>query len=289
MSFLRSTIVMNPSLVLACPGRRCGTSRRPPPAAVASGRFEVAGEDVVPADDDLAELAGRQQLDPVVDLGPGDLHLDAPDRVPDGAGAACRTRAGWWWRSARSRTGRTPRRSSAENAALNRSSTATGSERPAGDAQPQPRAAGRPSAPPRAAPMYMVGTPWKTVTFSRTISSIAASPVNRASSTSVPPRRNVPFMPTVCPNVWNSGRQPSTTSSGVTSLASKTLTVAFITRFRWVSSGALGLPGGAAGVEDDRDVLGLAGQRRCAAAAPRRPRPPAAAARRPARPATGRR
>ena len=50
------------------------------------GVVEVAGEDVVPADDDLAELArpaaarsGRRPLG-------GDLHLDAPDRVADGAG-----------------------------------------------------------------------------------------------------------------------------------------------------------------------------------------------------------
>ena len=49
-------------------------------------------------------------------------------------------------------------------------------------------------------------------------------------------------MPTVWPNVWNSGRQPSTTSLGRASLASKTLTVAFITRLRWVSTAPLGWP-----------------------------------------------
>ncbi len=54
--------------------------------------------------------------------------------------------------------------------------------------------------------------------------------------------RNVPFMPTVCPNVWNSGRQPSTTSLRVESFASKTLTVAFITRLRCVSSAPFGSP-----------------------------------------------
>ena len=42
--------------------------------------------------------------------------------------------------------------------------------------------------------MYIVGTPWKMVTFSRTISSIAASPVNGACSTRVPPSRNVAFI-----------------------------------------------------------------------------------------------
>ena len=72
--------------------------------------------------------------------------------------------------------------------------------------------------------------------------SMAALPVNRASSTSVAPMRNVPFMPTVWPKVWNSGRQPRTTSDGLASLASKTLTVAFITRFRWVSTAPLGCP-----------------------------------------------
>ncbi len=90
--------------------------------------------------------------------------------------------------------------------------------------------------------MYIVGTPWKTVTPSRTISSMAASPLNRASSTSVPPSRKVPFIPTVWPNVWNSGRHPSTTSSWRASFASKTLTVAFMTRLRWVSSAPLGWP-----------------------------------------------
>ena len=105
-----------------------------------------------------------------------------------------------------------PSKISAWNTSLNRSSTATGSDAPP---ETHSRSSGSWSALAAASssPMYIVGTPWKTVTFSRTIRSIAASPVNRASSTSVPPSRNVPFMPTVWPNVWNSGRQPITTSS----------------------------------------------------------------------------
>jgi hypothetical protein len=39
----------------------------------------------VAAHDDLAELAGREQLDALLDLGLGDLDLDAPDRLADGA------------------------------------------------------------------------------------------------------------------------------------------------------------------------------------------------------------
>ncbi len=174
MSFLRSTMVMKPcsSLVPRSPLRNQPSTMA---AAVVLRPAEVAGEDVVAADDDLAELAGRQQLDPVVELGPGDLHLDAPDRVADRAGLGPEVRAGWWWPSARSRTARTPRRWSASNAALNRSSTATGSEAP-----PEMHSRRRGSCVVAAAaasssPTYIVGTPWKTLTFSRSIRSIAAS------------------------------------------------------------------------------------------------------------------
>ncbi len=88
----------------------------------------------------------------------------------------------------------------------------------------------------------MVGTPWKASTPSRSIRSMAAGPVNRLSSTSVAPIRKVPFIATVWPKLWNSGRQPSTTSVLRASLASKTFTVAFMTRLRWVSTAPLGTP-----------------------------------------------
>ena len=66
MSFLRSTIVMKPVGVL---GAEVPGAEPPVDDGLGGGVgvVEVAGEDVVPADDDLAELAGRQQLDPVVD------------------------------------------------------------------------------------------------------------------------------------------------------------------------------------------------------------------------------
>jgi hypothetical protein len=47
--------------------------------------IEAPGEHVVAADDDLAQLADRQRFDLVVHLCPGDLHLDAPDRLTDRA------------------------------------------------------------------------------------------------------------------------------------------------------------------------------------------------------------
>jgi hypothetical protein len=80
------------------------------------------------------------------------------------------------------------------------------------------------------------------LTSSRSIVSIASSPLNRASRTRVPPIRKVPFIATVCPKVWNSGRHPITTSSGRASLASNTFTVAFMTRLRWVSRAPFGSP-----------------------------------------------
>ena len=79
---------------------------------------------------------------------------------------------------------------------------------------------------------YIVGTPWKTVTPSATISSIAAAASKRGSRTSVAPCLQIVFMLTVCPKVWNSGSAPSATSPGCRSCASNALTVAFITRLR---------------------------------------------------------
>ncbi len=52
---------------------------------------------------------------------------------------------------------------------------------------------------------YMVGTPANDVTFSRFMSSRAATGSNRGIRTMVACRRNPVFMTTVWPNEWNSG------------------------------------------------------------------------------------
>jgi len=49
---------------------------------------QVTGEDVVPAQHHLADLADAEKLDVVLDLGLGDGRVSAPDRPPDGAGLA---------------------------------------------------------------------------------------------------------------------------------------------------------------------------------------------------------
>ena len=49
-------------------------------------------------------------------------------------------------------------------------------------------------------------------------------------------------MDTDWPNVWNSGRQPMTTSSRPIGFASKAFAVAFMTRLRCVSTAPLGRP-----------------------------------------------
>ncbi len=88
----------------------------------------------------------------------------------------------------------------------------------------------------------MVGTPWKVFAPSATISSMARAASKRGSRTRVAPARQVEFMETVWPKAWKRGSAPSATSSGRTSLASKALTVAFITRLKWLSTAPLGTP-----------------------------------------------
>ncbi len=56
------------------------------------------------------------------------------------------------------------------------------------------------------------------------------------------PARQVELRETVWPKAWNSGRAPSATSSGRMSLASKALTVAFMTRLKWLSTAPFGTP-----------------------------------------------
>ena len=65
-------------------------------------------------------------------------------------------------------------------------------------------------------------------------------------------------MQQVWPKVWNSGRQPSTTSSGVDVEAVHRRRDDVHRDVEVGDLGALGLPGGAAGVEDDGGVVGLA-------------------------------
>ena len=62
---------------------------------------------------------------------------------------------------------------------------------------------------------YMVGTPSKIVTLSRSMISSALPASNRGSRVSVPPPATAAFSPQVRPKTWNSGRQPMTTSSGL--------------------------------------------------------------------------
>jgi len=62
--------------------------------------------------------------------------------------------------------------------------------------------------------MYIVGTPPMRVTWSRSMISRALAGSNRGRSVSVAPRRTEAFIMQVCPNTWNSGRRPKTTSPG---------------------------------------------------------------------------
>jgi len=70
----------------------------------------------------------------------------------------------------------------------------------------------------------------------------AVAPSNRGSSTSVAPTRKAAFIAQVWPKEWNSGKQPSTTSSRQSSMMSVADSDAFSTMLSWVSTAPLGLP-----------------------------------------------
>jgi hypothetical protein len=91
-------------------------------------------------------------------------------------------------------------------------------------------------------PAYMVGTPSKTVTRSRpsTVSALAAS--NRGTSVRHEPATTEALSPQVRPKQWNSGRQPITTSSGVSSTRVSAAIRALLARFACVSSAPFGCP-----------------------------------------------
>ena len=89
---------------------------------------------------------------------------------------------------------------------------------------------------------YMVGTPSKTVTPSRSITFSAVAGSNRGISVRHAPDTTAALSPQVCPKLWNSGRQPITTSSGPISISVVVDTVALRCMLAWVSSAPLGVP-----------------------------------------------
>ena len=102
--------------------------------------------------------------------------------------------------------------------------------------------------------LYIVGTPWKTVTASRSMISSALSGSKRGSIVTVAPLQTAQFIVQVWPNEWNSGSAPSSTSPGLNS-AKPDHRVAVAQQVRVRQLGALGLAGGAARVEDHRGVV----------------------------------
>ena len=89
---------------------------------------------------------------------------------------------------------------------------------------------------------YMVGTPSKIATASRSMMSSALAGSNLGSSVSVPAEATVAFSPQVRPKTWNSGRQPITTSSALFFSSVRAVSSALRTRPAWVSSAPFGWP-----------------------------------------------
>src|SRR5215217_56780 len=90
--------------------------------------------------------------------------------------------------------------------------------------------------------LYIVGTPWKIVTLSRSMISSAFSGSKRGSIVTVAPTLTALFMVHVWPNEWNSGSAPRSTSSALISPSFWETPAEFLYRFRWVSSAPFGLP-----------------------------------------------
>ena len=88
----------------------------------------------------------------------------------------------------------------------------------------------------------MVGTPSNTVTRSRSITCSAAAGLNLGISVRQAPDTTAAFSPQVCPKLWNSGRQPITTSSGPRSSSVVAVTEAFFRMLACVSSAPFGVP-----------------------------------------------
>ena len=90
---------------------------------------------------------------------------------------------------------------------------------------------------------YIVGTPWKTVTLSRSMISSALAGSKRGIIDRHAPTATAAFRPQVWPKVWNSGSAPSSTSSSVTCAERAAAdTSQFLRRFACVSSAPLGEP-----------------------------------------------
>ena len=104
--------------------------------------------------------------------------------------------------------------------------------------------------------LYIVGTPAKIVTWSRSMISSALAGSKRGMNVSVAPESAQVFMQHVWPNEWNSGSAPSTMSStSVPNTAS--IASAFLNMLSWVSSAPLGWPV-VPDVEDHRGVGAVA-------------------------------
>src|SRR4030095_13141073 len=121
-------------------------------------------------------------------------------------------------------------------------STSTGSAAPPDTHRRSERTSASPGPGWLSRPTYIVGTPSKTVTRSRWITSSALPGSKRASSVRLAPAPTAALSPQVWPKEWNSGRQPITTSPGSRRSRVVAVTAALRARLAWVSSAPLGRP-----------------------------------------------
>ena len=129
----------------------------------------------------------------------------------------------------------------APNACANPLSTSTGSAAPP-ETQTRSVDVSATPGPALSIATYMVGTPSKTVTRSRSITFSAVAASKRGIRVMQAPASTAVFSPQVWPKAWNMGRQPMITSSGLRSSRLVAVTEALARMFAWVSWAPLGVP-----------------------------------------------
>ena len=128
------------------------------------------------------------------------------------------------------------------NCASNARSTSTGSDAPPEMHVRSEEVSGRWPRGTASIALYIVGTPRKTLTRSRSIIASALAGSKRGSSVRQAPAIRPAFIAAVWPKLWNSGSAPRITSSSVSRISVSSFVFAFTYRFACVSSAPFGLP-----------------------------------------------
>jgi hypothetical protein len=135
-----------------------------------------------------------------------------------------------------------PSRTRSPKASSTPRSTSTGREEPPETPSRTVLVSNEPPSGTRSRAVYIVGTPRKTVTRSRTTTSRACRGSNLGRSVRHEPPATAVFSAQVCPNEWNSGNPPNSTSDSPLPNSVSTQARVFERRLAKLSAAPLGRP-----------------------------------------------